>query len=63
MGAGASAQLPDNVTLDEALSKRLARLRVRVLSVTPSADWARVFVVVQLPLFLGRHNITLWKQK
>ena len=58
---GASYDCDYRVHLDDDLQRRLSRLRVRVLSVAPSVDWQRVFVVVQLPLFLGRHNITLWR--
>jgi hypothetical protein len=58
---GASYDGDYAVQLDADLQRRLRRLRVAVLSVTPSSTWDRVFVAVQLPLFLGRHNITLWR--
>jgi len=63
MTGGASYDADYRVHLDDDLQRRLARLRVRILSVAPSPAMDRVFVVVQLPLFLGRHNITLQQTK
>jgi len=47
------------VSLDSALTSRLKRLRVQVLTVAPSPKWEHVYVTVKLPLFLGTHTIEL----
>lgn len=62
LSGGASYDNAFDVTLDHDLERSLQVLRVAVRSVKPSSSWDRVFVVVRLPLFLGRHNITLWRQ-
>jgi len=56
---GATYDRDYNVQLDGDLERKLSRLRVSILSVKPSVDFHSVFVVVRLPFFLGRHNITL----
>ena len=56
---GASYDSEYKVLLDEPLTARLRRLRVRVLSVTPSPAWDHVYVAIRLPLFLGKHTIVL----
>ena len=58
---GATFDSEHQVVLDEALTMRLRRLRVRVLSVTPSDDLDFVYVRIRLPLFLGTHTISLAK--
>ena len=56
---GASFDSEYKVLLDDQLTARLARLRVRVLDVIPSASWDHVYVTVRLPMFLGTHTIGL----
>ena len=56
---GASYDSNYKVSLDDDLARKLARLRVRVLHVTPSPEWDYVYVKIRLPLFLGTHTIAL----
>lgn len=56
---GASYDADYRVNLDDDLKRRLGRLRVKILSVTPSPALDHVYVTVKLPLFLGTHTIAL----
>ena len=59
IAGGASYDSNFNVVLDDDLQRRLNLLRVQIEGVAPSPAQDRVHVDVRLPLFLGRHRITL----
>jgi hypothetical protein len=59
LNGGASYDSDYKVSLDQDLARKLARLRVHVLCVTPSPEWDYVYVKIRLPLFLGTHTIAL----
>ena len=56
---GASYDAEYRVDLDDDFERRLRRLRVKILSVTPSPAMDHVYVVVRLPFFLGTRTIAL----
>lgn len=56
---GASYDAEYRVDLDDDFERRLRRLRVKIISVTPSPAMDHVYVVVRLPFFLGTHTIAL----
>lgn len=48
-----------SVDLDTDLDRALTRRRIKILGVGAFADYSQMWVLIQLPLGLGRHTLTL----
>lgn len=48
-----------SVDLDTGLDRALKRRRVKILGAGAFADYSQMWVLIQLPLGLGRHTLTL----